>query len=158
DPYMSLGNSGIGPYAEERENVGAVAMIFINPEAGAEKLVQKAATKGATGAFYSVAFEMKLASSSYPGITRYMHFKEANVALESAMKSNSLLSELGIVVPKSASGSIIGKSPTNWVWHHDVGEGVMQLVPKSQHPNVPGGIFWETLHPGKKGGFSIWGK
>jgi len=46
DPYMSLGNSGIGPYAEERENVGAVAMIFINPEAGAEKLAQKAVTKG----------------------------------------------------------------------------------------------------------------
>jgi RHS repeat-associated protein len=46
DPYMSIGNSGIGPYAEERENVGAVAMIFINPEAGAEKLAQKAVTKG----------------------------------------------------------------------------------------------------------------
>lgn len=56
------------------------------------------------------------------------------------------------------AGSIIGKSPTNWVQHHDIENGLMQLVPKSQHPNVPGGIFWETLHPGKKGGFSIWGK
>lgn len=45
-----------------------------------------------------------------------------------------------------------------WVWHHDIEPGVMQLVPKSQHPNIPGGIFWDTLHPGGQGGFSIWGK
>ncbi|UTX50274.1 DUF6443 domain-containing protein [Chryseobacterium sp. MA9] len=112
----------------------------------------------ANGAYYSIAYEMKLAESSYPGVTRYMHFKEANIALESAMKTNPLLNELGIVIPRSASGSIIGKSPTNWVWHHDIEKGLMQLVPKSQHPNVPGGIFWETMHPGRKGGFSIWGK
>ncbi|PRA95686.1 sugar-binding protein [Chryseobacterium sp. MYb7] len=116
------------------------------------------AVKEADGAFYSIAYEMKLAKSSYPGVTRYMHFKEANIALESAMKSNPLLNELGIAIPKSVSGSIIGKSPKNWVWHHDIDKGVMQLVPKSQHPNVPGGIFWETMHPGRKGGFSIWGK
>jgi len=41
DPYMSIGNSGIGPYAEERENLGAVAMIFLNPEGGAEKTLQR---------------------------------------------------------------------------------------------------------------------
>lgn len=45
DPYMSIGNSGIGPYAEERENVGAVAMIFINPEAGTEKALQNITSK-----------------------------------------------------------------------------------------------------------------
>ncbi|WP_394345008.1 hypothetical protein [Chryseobacterium taihuense] len=33
----------------------------------------------------------------------------------------------------------------------------MQLVPKRQHSNIPGGIFWNTLHPGGKGGMSIWG-
>lgn len=87
-----------------------------------------------------------------------MHFKEANIALESAMKTSPLLNELGIVIPKSGAGSIIGKSPVNWVWHHDIGKRAMQLVPKSQHPNIPGGIFGETLHPGKKGEFSIWGK
>jgi len=48
DPYMVIGNSGIGPYAEERENVGMVAMVFINPEAGAEKALLKASTKGTT--------------------------------------------------------------------------------------------------------------
>ena len=34
----------------------------------------------------------------------------------------------------------------------------MQLVPKAQHPNIPGGIFWETMHPEGIGGYSIWGK
>jgi hypothetical protein len=101
---------------------------------------------------------MTLKSSSYPGVSRYLHFKEANKALQAAMKSNPLLKKLGISVPKSASGKIIGKSPTGWVWHHDVKRGVMHLVPKSQHPNIPGGIFWGTMHPGGVGGYSIWGK
>lgn len=110
------------------------------------------------GKFYSVAFEMTLKNTSYPGVSRYLHFKEANVALDAAMSSNPLLNDMGIVVPKTASGSIIGQAPRGWVWHHGVERGVMQLVPKSQHPNVPGGIFWETMHPGRVGGFSIWGK
>ncbi len=41
DPFMNIGNSGIGPYAAERENIGAVAMLFINPEVGAEKALQR---------------------------------------------------------------------------------------------------------------------
>ncbi len=45
-----------------------------------------------------------------------------------------------------------------WVWHHDIEPGVMQLVPKSQHPDNFGGIFWDTLHPGGKGEFSTWGR
>jgi RHS repeat-associated protein len=111
-----------------------------------------------TGQFYSTAFETTLSPTSYPGVTRYMHFKEANIALDAAMQSNPALAKLGISVPRSSSGSILGKSPENWVWHHDTKAGVMQLVPKSQHPDIPGGIFWETVHPGGNGGFSIWGK
>jgi len=45
DPFTSIGNSGIGPYAAERENVGAIAMIFVNPEAGLEKGFQRALLK-----------------------------------------------------------------------------------------------------------------
>ncbi|MCP1302180.1 RHS repeat-associated core domain-containing protein [Chryseobacterium sp. S0630] len=41
DPYSAIGNMGVGPYAEERENVGMAAMIFINPEAAAEGLERK---------------------------------------------------------------------------------------------------------------------
>lgn len=101
---------------------------------------------------------MQLEATSYPGVSRYMHFKEANIALDRAMNSNPMLGRLGIIVPRSKTGSIIGKSPTDWVWHHHTSKGVMQLVPKSQHPNVPGGIFWETMHPGRIGGYSLCGK
>lgn len=45
DPYSAIGNAGVGPYAEERENVGAVAMIFIHPEASVENLERKVLTK-----------------------------------------------------------------------------------------------------------------
>jgi len=47
DPYSAIGNMGVGDYAEERENVGMAAMIFINPEAAAEGLERKALSRGA---------------------------------------------------------------------------------------------------------------
>jgi RHS repeat-associated protein len=116
--------------------------------------------EGGTGAYYSVAYEMKLASTSYPGVYRGAHFLEANKALSATMATDarfaSTMSDLGVTIPKSPAGSILGKSPTNWVWHHDISTGVMQLVPKTQH--TIGSLFWDTLHPGGVGGFSIWGK
>lgn len=69
---------------------------------------------------------------------------------------SSSMSSLGISIPRSTAGSILGKSPTNWVWHHSVESGVMQLVPKAQHS--AGSIFWETLHPNGLGGMAIWNK
>lgn len=74
---------------------------------------QAAKTATADGSFYSVAFETKLSPASYPGVTRYMHFKEANIALEAEMQANPALAELGISVPKSPTGSVLGKSPEN---------------------------------------------
>ncbi len=47
DPYSAIGNMGVGPYAEERENIGMAAMIFINPEVAAEGLERKALSKAA---------------------------------------------------------------------------------------------------------------
>jgi len=103
---------------------------------------------------------MKLASSSYPGVYRGAHFLEANKALSATISTDarfaSSMSQLGVNIPRSSAGSILGKSPANWVWDHDVGAGVMQLVPKTQH--TIGSPFWNTLHPGGVGGFSIWGK
>lgn len=117
-----------------------------------------AKTLNPDGSFYSVAFETVLNAASYPGVSRYMHFKEANIALDAAMQFNPSLAKLGITIPRSPNGSIIGKSPENWVWHHDMSPGTLQLVPKNQHPNVLGGPYWETLHPNGKGGYSSWGK
>jgi hypothetical protein len=55
-------------------------------------------------------------------------------------------------------GKYLGKSPINWLGHHDIEPGVLQLVPKAQHPSIPSGIFWKTMHPEGKGGMSIWNK
>jgi RHS repeat-associated protein len=139
-----------------KAGIKAVAKMFEKDAA------ETTAARTASGDFYSVAFQTKLSPTSYPGVSRYMHFKEANTALDAAMGADADLAatmdRLGVSVPRSSSGSIIGKSPENWVWHHDAEAGVMQLVPKAQHPNIPGGIFWDTMHPGGVGGFSIWGQ
>ncbi|UQB70582.1 HNH endonuclease [Epilithonimonas zeae] len=108
---------------------------------------------------YSVAYEMKLADNLYPGKSSYLHFKSANTSLAETMAADAKfaesMSELGVTIPRSSAGSILGKSPTNWVWHHDIGSGMMQLVPKSQH--TIGSSYWGIMHPGGKGGMSIWG-
>ena len=83
------------------------------------------------------------------------HFTAANKALLSTL-DDATMKNLNIVMKTRSNGSIImNQAPRNWVWHHDVGKGVMQLVPKTQH--TPGSIFWNTLHPGGRGGMSIWG-
>lgn len=102
---------------------------------------------------------MKLASSSYPGVYRGAHFLEANKALSATMAGDarfaSAMSDLGVAIPRSSTGSILGKLLANWVWHHDIGAGVMQLVPKPQH--TVGTSVWGTLHPNGLGAFAIWG-
>jgi len=126
--------------------------------------IRKAKEAVPDGRYYSVAFEMELSPNSYPGVSRAKHFKEANIALDEVIESDkkfaNMMSDLDIEIPRSpVRGNIQGKSPSGWVWHHDTGEGIMQLVPKSQHPNIPGGIFWDTMHqaPRRGGGYSIWG-
>ncbi|GEM_PF-5210236 len=118
----------------------------------AEVVIEETATEGS---FYSIAFETKLSGDLYSGGTYYSHFKAANTALESGM-APEVMSELGITVPKSSTGSILGKSPTNWVWHHGTEQGVIQLVPKTQH--TVGSPYWGTMHPVGKGGMSLWNK
>jgi hypothetical protein len=89
-----------------------------------------------------------------------MHFKAANEALEGAMKADAQfaasIKNLGIEIPLTEAGSIAGKSPTGWVWHHDAEPGILQLVPKDQHTN--GSIFWNIMHPNGIGGMAIWNK
>ncbi len=113
------------------------------------------------GSFYSVAFETSIPSSLYPGGSYWNHFKAANTNLNNAMIADASFANsmkaLGIKIPTSSRG-IQGVSPQNWVWHHDVKTGILQLVPKSQHPNNFGGIFWNTMHPSGSGGNALWNK
>ena len=157
---LAMGNYGAAAFAAAT----AIPVAGVALKVGKAVLagVKAAKASRATGKFYSVAYQMQLSSKSYPGVTRYMHFKEANISLNNAMEANSsfaaMMNNLGVSVPRSGLGKIIGESPKNWVWHHNVKNGVMDLVPKSQHPSIPGGKFWETMHPNWRGGFSIWGK
>jgi len=113
-----------------------------------------------SGSQYSVAFEMELPAGSYPGKGYGVHFRLANKALEQTMISDpkfaEMIDKLGIQIPRKPTGTILGESPANWVWHHDPAPGVMQLVPQGQH--TAGSIFWNTLHPGGFGGMAIWGR
>jgi len=119
------------------------------------------AAKGApTGQFYSTAFEMKLAPTSYPGLSRGAHFQEANGALLRATEADagvaSSMQQLGVNLSRTPTGLAPRTSPAGWTWHHAPESGVMQLVPRPQH--APGSIFQPTLHPGGAGGYSIWGQ
>jgi hypothetical protein len=114
------------------------------------------------GSYYSVAFEVEMPQSLHID-SRYQHHKFANTALDAAMKTDPaferIMLNLNVAAPRSPAGSINEDQPKGWVWHHELNPGIMQLVPKSQHPNLPGGIFWKTMHPvGNRGGYSIWGQ
>ena len=152
---------------------GVKAIKVVAPEASAGGLtrfnsVSKTEVKGFSGEsvagpsgdFYSVAFEMKLSPTSYPGISRAAHFQEANGALLSAMEADGsfamIMEDLGVSPTRTSTGLAPRTSPAGWTWHHSTESGVMQLVPRSQH--APGSIFQPALHPNGVGGFSIWGQ
>lgn len=124
----------------------------------AESLAAKNATP--SGHFYSVAFETRLNPSSYPGVSRARHFQEANENLLRAMEADASFAQMmqqgGVNLQRTATGLAPRTPPPGWTWHHAQESGVMQLVP---HPQLTrGSIFWDTMHPGGQGGYSIWGQ
>lgn len=114
-------------------------------------------TAGPDGSRYSVAFETTLDPAVFSK-GRGVHFNRANAALDAAMRSDDAFAWAmegmmpGVGNRVSSAGG--RKTPIGWTWHHAETHGVMQLVPRSQH--TPGSIFWNTLHPGRRGGYSIW--
>ena len=112
------------------------------------------------GNFYSTAFETSLDPGSYPGVSRGRHFQEANESLLRGMEGDGQFAQsmrdLGVSLERTPTGLAPREAPAGWVWHHGVEPGIMQLVPKPQH--TPGSIFWDTMHPGGRGGYAIWGK
>lgn len=69
------------------------------------------------GSFYSVAFQTELPATLYPGFFRGAHFKEANTALSNVMATDNAFANqmkaLGITIPRSSTGTILGRSPIN---------------------------------------------
>lgn len=109
---------------------------------------------------YSAAFEAKLSTSSYPGLSREQHFREANEQFLRAVETNPELArlarEVGIQLKRTATGLAPRKPPSGWTWHHELDEGSMVLVPRPQHSFGSG--HWFALHPKFYGGYFKWGR
>jgi RHS repeat-associated protein len=122
-------------------------------------LVHNTCPLASPGKNYTVAYETKLSPNSYPGKPREAHFYEANQNLLSDMGADpSFASGMDNLIPgiqRQISGPKAYGSPQNWTWHHSTEPGVMQLIPSADHWSKK---FWSILHPGNRGGFSLWGK
>lgn len=115
---------------------------------------------------YSVATEVQLPSSAYPGVSRRRHNQMSNQALHEAFEADpSYAAQMerlypGIIdgVRPGPRGAFSRDAPTSDVtWHHGTEPGQMQLVPVEHH-TAPGPVQG-TLHPGPNGGggFADWG-
>ena len=113
---------------------------------------------------YSVATEVQLPSSAYPGVSRQRHNQISNQALhESFVADPAYAARMenlypGIVdgVRPGTRGAFPRSAPTSDVtWHHGSQPGQMQLVPIDQH--TAGGTIQGSLHPNGSGGFANWG-
>jgi filamentous hemagglutinin len=114
---------------------------------------------------YSVAFETKLDPADF-GKSRDIHFNRSNAALDSALKTDPRFAKImDDLIPnvQSSVSSVGGRAtPPGWTWEHASSstafgqEGVMRLVPSTQH--TPGSPWWRILHPdvGASGGYSEW--
>jgi filamentous hemagglutinin len=95
-----------------------------------------------------------------------VHFNRSNAALDNALKADADFANLmNDLIPnvQSSVSSVGGRTtPTGWTWEHASSttasgqQGVMRLVPSSQH--TPASPFWRVLHPdyGAAGGYSEW--
>jgi len=122
--------------------------------------VPRASVAGPKGDVYSVAFQTELKCSSYPGLTRASHFQEANENLLRMMETSRDFTQkmegLGVNLQRTPTDLSPRVPPANWTWHHAQQPSVFELVPRIQH--TTGSIFWDTMHPGGRGGYAIWGQ
>jgi hypothetical protein len=153
---VTFGASQVRTAATKGATLGVEAAVAQQTAAATSKAV---ASKPA-GNVYSVAAEVRLSPSSYPGVSRGAHAQEANEQLLRAMEADPSLAQtmnsIGVQVNRTATGLAPRSSPTNWTWHHAQDPGTLQLVPREQH--AAGSVFQEALHPGGTGGYSIWGR
>ena len=152
---------------EETKNIARGGLeVSREAEAGANQGITEAMATEAhaapAGNYYSVAFEVQMPGTMYPGVSRPAHNQFANAALDASMKADAgfskMISDLGITVPKTKIGVYGRVSPDGWRWHHAVDQGLLQLVPVEQH--TPGSIFWNVMHTGPNGagGWALWGR
>lgn len=117
--------------------------------------MSKCSVNGANA--YSPAYEIKLAKTAYPGGGRGQHFQEANESLLRAMENDSAFAEqlnkLGIKPERTPTGIAPRRLPDRCIWHHEIEEGTMRLVPRSQY--TPGSGYWKIFHLDGYGGYAV---
>ncbi|MBS5775020.1 MAG: HNH endonuclease [Enterobacter cloacae] len=100
---------------------------------------------------------MKLAKTSYSGVSLGQHFQEANESLLKAMENDSAFAEqlnkLGIKPERTPTGIAPRRLPEGWIWQHEIEEGTMRLVPRSQY--TPGSGYWKIFHLDGYGGYAV---
>lgn len=103
---------------------------------------------------YSVAFEMILDVADF-GRSDTVHTTRASAALQEALHSDTAFRlRMSEVIPDIVGAAASRQPPAGWTWHHHAKrEGVMQLVPVSQHKDRR---LQRILHPGGRGGYENW--
>jgi RHS repeat-associated protein len=115
-----------------------------------------------SGNAYSVAAQIELPATAYPGRSRGYHFQQANTSLLQTMNEDPVYGQqIESLIPDIRQQLILPRSisrepPAGWTWHHQSQEGIMQLVPRVQHEAA--GPLQRLLHPNGQGGMSTWGK
>ena len=76
--------------------------------------------------------------------------------MESDTQFAKTMKDMGVKMSRTSTGLAPTTQPSGFTRHHEIESGVLRLTPRQQH--TPGSSFWDALHPGGIGGYSIWGK
>jgi hypothetical protein len=139
-------NSDTGNLYIKTTNAAKVGDTIETPE-GSVKYVRKIVTiKGVNIEMVVpdfepyVVFQLALKPGEH---TSRSYAQNGNKALADAVAKNPSLKMQ--FTPEQLADIEIGKTPTGYVWNHSEEEGVLQLVPKEVHDNVPhtgGNYLW----------------
>ncbi|MBO6604060.1 MAG: HNH endonuclease [Roseicyclus sp.] len=131
---------------------------------GSARAISDAVVRPADSQYYSVAAEVQLPSSAYPGLSRPRHNQISNQALHDMFQTDpAYAAQMESLYPGIVAGAAPGSRgafsrnpPASGVtWHHGTQPGQMQLVPTDQHGLR--GPIQGSLHPNGSGGFADWG-
>jgi RHS repeat-associated protein len=109
-----------------------------------------------SGNAYSVAYETTIPKTVFQ-YARSSHNYYANKALLADIKADPQFAQaMNELIPNLSQELYYrpNASPKGWTWHHVAKQpGVMQLIPRVQHESP---LLQYLLHPGGRGGFSLW--
>lgn len=105
--------------------------------------------------FYIARLIQQDMDSSCPRISSILFRYDSHLNTRYAAEQHNVR-ELDVNLERTPTGLAPRKPPEGWTWHHQLDEGIMRLVPRTQYTS--GSEFWEVLHPDGFGGYALWGK